>query len=110
MFTPEEKLNNEINENIYNEVKFELSQSIRESIIESSREFGTKFFFATMSAVNGKYDDLRNDVIKNKISLTDAENILQKLLNNKLINQLIFDYQLELIKTTLMINEKYKDK
>ncbi len=106
MFTSEENLNNEINENIYNEIKFKLSQKMRESIIESSREQGEKYFFATLSAVNGKYDDLRKDVTKNRISLTDAENILQKLLDNKLINQLVFDYQLERILVDIVINKK----
>ena len=108
MFTNEENLNNEINETIHNEIQFELDQRMRESLIDWSREFGDRFSLATISAVNGKYDDVRKDVANNKISLKDAKTILQKLLDYKMINTLVFDYQIERIIADMAIAREYK--
>jgi hypothetical protein len=54
LITPQEQ---ELNDAYEAELRFELATQMRHHVIEWSRQFGDRFFFAVYSATKGAWDD-----------------------------------------------------
>lgn len=76
------------------ELRFELQGQIRNHVIEWSRQFGDRFIIAAYSAVNGKWDDVRNDLRKGRVTLEDGIRLVDKMLEARLINQRMHGFYL----------------
>lgn len=85
------KLNHDIDESYKNELRFEISQNVRQQFINWGRKSPGAFFFAVYSMSNGAYDDLKKDVIRGRITIEQSSEILDKMLEYRLINQFLHD-------------------
>jgi hypothetical protein len=68
-------------------MRFELEQNLRLEIVNwgATREF--KFHQAVISAAKGAWDDVRNDLRRNRISFAEANEIVEKFLEFKLVTK-----------------------
>jgi hypothetical protein len=88
LITPQEQ---ELNDAYEAELRFELATQMRHHVIEWSRQFGDRFFFAVYSATKGAWDDVRKDLKRGRISLEDTIRLIDKMLEVKLINRRMYD-------------------
>ena len=78
----------EANQAVVATVRYELDQQMRQSLVEWASSTGSnEFHMAVFSAVNGKWDDVRNDLRKGRITLEEASLIIDLFLECKLINR-----------------------
>jgi hypothetical protein len=79
-------LEREIDELYLAEVRFELDLMMRARLVEWGRNNqGEKFFFAVESASRGYWDDVRNDLRRDRITIDQANQIADKCVEYKLI-------------------------
>ena len=82
-----EEIEQEVDEEYIRMMRFELEQNLRREIVNwgAAREF--KFHQAVISAEKGAWDDVKKDLRRNRISLNEANEIVEKCLEFKLINK-----------------------
>jgi hypothetical protein len=87
-------LEQEINDAYITELRFELSLQMRNHVIEWSRQFQPRFFFAAYSATVGAWDDVKKDLRRGRISKKEATCLIDKMFQVKLINQSQYGFYL----------------
>lgn len=92
-----QKAQRELDEAHKYEVRFELAQMMRQRFVDWGRNRPGSFFFAVYSAANGAYDDLKKDVVRQHITLSQGIEILDKMFEFKLINQQTHNWHVQKI-------------
>ena len=73
-------------EEMLTDIRRELRALMVTAFLDWARARERQFFMAAWSAVNGAWDDVRKDLRRGRISLNQAVQIAEKLLECKLIN------------------------
>jgi len=87
-------INQELEDEESKIINYQLDQMQREYFLNWAKEFNdNNFFMSCYSSITGRWDDLKKDIARNKITFDQVNIIIDKLLSLKLINITIADYQ-----------------
>ena len=79
------------------EVYYEINLMLQQRFVDWGRTRPGAFFVAVYSVANGAFDDLKRDVMRQRITIDDAGEILDKMLEFGLINQSLHSWHAQKI-------------
>lgn len=97
------KLQHDLDEAYKAEIRYEIENGVRQRFIDWGRKSPGAFFVAVYSVANGAYDDLKKDVVRQRITVEQATEILDKMLEYNLINQFLRDCHVNRIMESVSI-------
>lgn len=87
-----QQVQTEIDEAYKAEIRYELNLNLRRHVIEWAHKSPGNFFVAAYSAVNGAWDDVLKDIRRGRITVNQAIEILDKMLECRLITQRVYNW------------------
>lgn len=79
-------------ENYKAEMKYALNYNLRQYVVDWAQQISDKFGMTAYSAVNGRWDDIRKDIRRERITKEQAIMLLDKLIECRLITNRLYEW------------------